>query len=871
MFWKSIELHNYLPFSHSNIKKVDVSFEDPVTAFLGTNGSGKSSLLRALTPYPPTRTEFGPAGKIVKTLDHNGHIYELVSDFKNSAAPHMFLCDGVNLNLSGTTDTQKDLIEEHFGVTPMLDKIMAGEIKICTMSKVERKALFSSMYPSDLSFVLEYHKQVCSQSRACANQLKLLKSREATIRSSLMDGTEVNKLHAFVAGAEDIIKRIDKCIIILEEQNRKYREMYQSLPGPAMDYTAEQEKNLGKNIRDLGRDILWRVRHLKFIDSKVKINLADVHDLESRAKQRRMTIDVIKERISHLSAQIDDISSELARFNAYKEASTSVSEKNTLEERYKRCSEELMEVNSRLGGTTTAPLDISSIDRIESELLPMTMRWVESFHSISERVISSSELSELGIRLEHTRLVLRTEIDDTMSQIARELVEVEDRLTRLTSRSYPSECTMVCQLRSTVEESIKATQKRRSDLLDRRSRADKQAQELYAFVNDNSPVYDRQMRYHSEINRLTEWLRRYGVESIAFEGEDPVECCNFHCSDIPNRIIRACSLTRYIKQRDELSSELTSIQKTLEKMSETRQLQMSMELIESTIKDKESKINAGAEEMIDLENRLSRETSIAEEMEDVSALTRELNIRVSDAEQLLNMERIEMITDFHKDLINELESTKFELNQELFSVNETISNRQKYIDILESEIIPTTQKVEADKRLYDAIADGLSPSKGLPCIYLVRFINRLIMRANKIISHVWMYGMELVYLKEDDELDFNIQVRIRGNTTVKDLSTLSMGQQTIVNLAMTLALCIERGLLDWMALRLDEVDGPLTDEHRTRLVCMLSDLVDKDNIRQLFLVNHFAMQTGMSKCANVVLSSEGICVPDVYNSTATIE
>jgi len=869
MFWKEVALYNYLPFTHSGIKKVEVAFEDPVTAFLGTNGCGKSSLLRALTPYPPTRTEFGPSGKIVKTLEHNGHIFELTSNFKNSAAPHSFKKDDQELNLSGTTETQKDLIEEHFGITPLLDKIMSGEVKICSMSKVERKALFSSMYPSDLSFVLEYHKQVCSTSRMYANQLKLLKTREATIRSSLMDENEVKKLESFVANATDLVKKIDKCIIILEEQNRKYQEEYKRLPELHYDYPLEDECKIGKAVQDLGRDILRRIRSLR---SRCKgVRSLDTLDLFMYARQHKMTVDTIKGRIESLTAQIADISSELARFNAYKEASTSASEKTTLEERYKRCAEELADVNRHLGATAIAPLDIGSVTLIENELMPMVMRWVESFHSVSERVMPKDKLSELGIRLEHTRMILRDEIGQTLSQIAQELTTVEDRLNRLTSRAYPSDCTAVCQLRSTVEESISAARTRKAELLDRRDRVNEQAQELYKFVNDNSPIFDRQTQYHIDISRLVGWLRQYGVENVALSGEDPVECCNMHCSDIPNRILKACEQTRYVVRRDELNAEITSIHKTLEKLAETKQLQMSMDLIETTIKDKETKINLDADELIGLEHRLDVEAKLAEEFDDVAALRKKLGDVYLDSEVLLNMERIEMITQFNKDLIKDLESAKFDINSELFSVNEIVSNRQKYISILESEIIPTTQKVEANKKLYDVIADGLSPNNGLPCIYLMRFINRLISRANKIISHVWMYGMELVYLTEGDSLDFNIQVRIRGNTLVKDLATLSMGQQTIVNLAMTLALCMERGLLDWMALRLDEVDGPLTDEHRTRLVCMLSDLVDKGTVKQLFLVNHFAMQTGMSQCGSICLGTDGIITPDVYNVHATIE
>ena len=174
-------------------------------------------------------------------------------------------------------------------------------------------------------------------------------------------------------------------------------------------------------------------------------------------------------------------------------------------------------------------------------------------------------------------------------------------------------------------------------------------------------------------------------------------------------------------------------------------------------------------------------------------------------------------------------------------------------------------RLKQEEDIWKAVESGLNPSKGLPCIYLVRFMNRLIQRANQFIKEVWCHDMELVYLNEEDDLDFTIQVMQNKSTITKDISLCSNGEAAIINLAMILAIGVERGYLNWCYLKLDEIDAALTETHRSRLVALIDRLVNEGVIKQLFLVNHFAIQTGMSKCSTICLCSEGIVLPNEYN------
>ena len=98
MLFKSVDLCGYIPFTHVGNHHVHIDFATPVTAILGSNGCGKSSLLRILdVASPPIRTDFLKDGSIEMVVEHDGHIFTLSSDFKNTSAPHSFKKDGVQL------------------------------------------------------------------------------------------------------------------------------------------------------------------------------------------------------------------------------------------------------------------------------------------------------------------------------------------------------------------------------------------------------------------------------------------------------------------------------------------------------------------------------------------------------------------------------------------------------------------------------------------------------------------------------------------------------------------------------------------------------------------------------------------------------
>ena len=70
MFFRSIDLVGFLPFTHVGNHHVHIDFKSPAISILGSNGCGKSSLLRIMdVASPPIRTDFLKDGSIEMVVD----------------------------------------------------------------------------------------------------------------------------------------------------------------------------------------------------------------------------------------------------------------------------------------------------------------------------------------------------------------------------------------------------------------------------------------------------------------------------------------------------------------------------------------------------------------------------------------------------------------------------------------------------------------------------------------------------------------------------------------------------------------------------------------------------------------------------------
>ena len=864
MFWRKIILDGYLPFSHNNIKHVEIDFEQPATCIVAQNGVGKSSLLRQLTVFnPPTRTDFAKDGKIVKVLSHNGHIFTLTSDFKNATAPHSFKMDDQELNLSGTSDCQKDLSVEHFGINSVIEDIMSGNVHICSMQKSLRKQLFSATYPSDLSFVLEYHKKVCSQIRAYSNQIKLLQGREGSLMASLIGEAERCYMEDYREGYIEILNRIDKSNLLLES------EISQLQQSPWMQSQVED-----RSTETLCQAISHPAKHFQHLltDWNQGRKLGEqptAESLNERVITNTQTLKFLQEKTETLQTNLVTIRDELDKFIRVRDAPAS-DKKDELASELLVLEKKMNDLLGHPSWTNLPSINKHHMTLIENWVAEGLPKLIAALHPYVGKLIDNDGVNHL--KTENDTLTFS--VANLMAEkttLEQQLAQLQSRKSMMTQNSYPKDCTRVCGLRATLEASVRDIDLQCKDL-------ELHLKKIYTDIEENNARLTHNQRKLMEVapalpimKQLWDKLSEFYLVDVALNGETFLECINSHFADIPNRIIKGFESSQIYYLYEEYRARSEQIKSTLAMMKSSEAANLSAEVIQEMITERQKKLDAGIVELERLEQQLTSLKSDTQRARDAQTCLNDLQSWIKTAEQIVNRRLIQCRIEFDQKMIQEHLAMKNEIGTRLREIEHTLDEQKRITDVLNTEIRPTLEQLRKDRLDWELVESGLSPTKGLPCIYLVRFMNRLIARANAIIKEIWYSDMEIAYIEEKETLDFSLGVIFNKSSTIKDCSLCSNGQKAVLDFAFTVALATERGFQNWCPLALDEADAALTEQHRTAFVGVINRLLGEGIIKQLFLVNHFAMQTGMQSCDIVSLSSDGIVLPMVYNQHAVIE
>ena len=127
---------------------------------LGTNGSGKSSILKELSPLPAHHSDFEKEGRKEIEISHNGKHYLLQSLFGQEGNRYPFIIDGENLNPGFTVTVYKELVKEHFNYTPEVHSLLIGSIRFPTMSINDRRNWFMKISDTDYTYALKYYQKL---------------------------------------------------------------------------------------------------------------------------------------------------------------------------------------------------------------------------------------------------------------------------------------------------------------------------------------------------------------------------------------------------------------------------------------------------------------------------------------------------------------------------------------------------------------------------------------------------------------------------------------------------------------------------------------------------------------------------------------
>ena len=185
----------------SGVTNFTITPDALIQLILGTNGSGKSSLMRELTPLPPDKDDYQNDGSKVVTISHHGTDYVLSTHFKGGAE-HSFLKDGEELNPGGTVTVQRELVRQEFQITPLIHSLLIGNTSFTKMSAVTRREWFTLLSDVNYEYAVklftklkENHQYSKGALRLAKKQLVVEVSKTITTEAQSILTKEIDVLH----------------------------------------------------------------------------------------------------------------------------------------------------------------------------------------------------------------------------------------------------------------------------------------------------------------------------------------------------------------------------------------------------------------------------------------------------------------------------------------------------------------------------------------------------------------------------------------------------------------------------------------------------------------------------------------------------
>lgn len=822
MFFKYLRLKNFKRTALAGIKHVELSFNSPLQLILGTNGCGKTSVMRQATPWVPEQEHFRPGGEKEFHCVKEGIEYKLISVLKNGWK-HEFWRGGENLNPGGTTGVQKELVKRYFGLTQEIYSLLVGDTKFHLLSTAKRRELFTELSPTDLSYALGVHNRLKSALRDSQGVIRHLESRIAQETAKLVDDATAS---AFADEAKLLNEEI-QCLLTNKD----------SRIDPNTDYRIGLKKirnEIGNSI-----DVLQNMELPSLPEFK------DQDDLKEAILNAERLVAAESARRQQLSTEFIELSSTIAELK-----------NRTLGSR--------VDVEKRLTDvvTTLTKIRTETVFQLPEECRAAYLETEEFEKPLIDALTRLAgwltvEGADFTREAQEANTVKITELENTLGATRRKLESIRHRLEHL-QNTDSVDCPKCSN--NFVPGERPGERSRLNENLEKGAKLEEEQAKALELLQHARQQHQEFQETLTTVRRIASTYQRCrGLFDIMLERGLPYRTSQRTIGTIfewKHDLKQAFEFREALKVKQQLEEALEQI-----KLSEGE----SGLVLSERAQRLESEIHKAGESIQSSSRHLQQ---LKQHWEVVA----EYNDTIADlgAAQLPEQNRLMELTlaQLRNKLIDEVLNTHY-------SRIGVLNNRLKQHDVAKAVLADLTQQLEEAKRnevAYKLIIDELSPTDGLISEQLSGFIASFVKSMNALIEKVWTYPLKVFPCGiEKDELDYRFPIEVGDDREPgSDVSCGSEAQKDFFDFtfALVLGLYIEPS---GFPLYLDELGASFDEEHRSRVWQFVRDYIDAGKAPQAFMISHYAANhTAIANADLLVIDSNNVSIPRKHNQHAVL-
>jgi ABC-type Mn2+/Zn2+ transport system ATPase subunit len=838
----SLSLTEYEYVRDSDISHIEAKFSSDVQLVIGSNGSGKSSMMRMLSPYPATRTMFGKGGHKSQQIEKDGVVYTLESDFSKPSSPHLFYeGDNLeNLNIGRTTDAQKDLIVEHLGITPFVDDLIMNRYTFPKWSATKRKEFVMANNPDQIGFVLTHLKQISSKIRACKNNLARLQTRKILLEQDLLSPEVTQEL-------------IDEKVAIDSELGLFQKNLMDIEVGLR---TISHQSHMSIDISGLRktvRNCRYKLASLSHVSRDDYTRSQDRENLIGRIAGCDQKIQTIEEDIIRITDGLRDMEVrylEIAPNDDLANIDLSISK--------------LEDERNRLQ-VTQPPFEIT-----HDELVTKYDEWNE----VRDRLLlfTDCEVTLLNRNKRTHREQLLNNLSHRKSSIEMSLSDFRTRYESLSKRNSLSPSDIPdspcakdkCPLYNHFLGEYTTAEEQRQTLKNKIARLEHKEKRIHLLLNALTDYQKRSKPYYDEIRWLVSYAQSNPILHHILRQMDIMSALQHNSNSISRKLKDAYDhIDQWIRLKSVVSDLETAY--TLK----TRKLGSQNNDTINLVKGIENAKNS-LYELRGVIYGVSNDRSVfRQQLTDINTFDNLKKTTLEIKGQYIKIANY--LSDNHeKDklafLKKSIESVRSERFLRLSDIERTLRAQESLQSRYTEEVVYEITRIEKEMSDLEQMEKALI---AIPKESTINFLNDIFEQANKIIESVWTIPLRIELLSDTDQLNYEFTVS-GDNNSKREISDCSDGQNEIITLAINLALRINLGHLD-LPIALDEAGRTMDDTHKEKLLYLLKQLLDDRIISQLFLVSHTAViHEGFSDAETLVVREDNVFLPEIYNKHVKI-
>ena len=838
----SIKLVNFASiYTGMGKTNVEIDFskaKNSICLLVGKNGSGKTSLLSNLHPFPYVESIDvrnmqdlileGKDGLKAMTIMDGENRYDIDIHYTLKNDKRKTSCyirkNGQELNPSGLVRSYYEILKTVFALEPSFLRILRlgpNVSDIITMRATERKE-FIKNFLQDIDVYVMLHDIAKDQSVFIKNQIKAVtynldKDGAVTIQNMLAKQKQLENEQKLLEDRKSKyvveIDRLKKCIskeVLSGKEMDDAITVYEDAKAFLDDY---DRFNKAGEFSNVGTDYEKAVIE----KTKVETELANCHN----------TIISLSNQASRYTEQIKDIERKIELITQ----NTDIDKFDVLMQEYQS---KINDLNN-----TTPLIHQTSVYGTILQLL-------RNCEEIIKRI------SDVGVFSIYRKLCKYSEendvLDDMSKALDKKIGTISEKIGMMKA-SHPSwrvllgghimyvpdgcvlykNCPYVNAIESLKKDEEKETYDMMQLLFETHMEAKNRIADLKVIQNNVKTINDYNSELYISFGEIFADMLSMKYDHL-FKYEETSQELLSKASDYDLYLELSAKMAE-LKARKQAADEVGGVSLLKSQINELTSLLNETKLDIEYQKNKESKLKYDLEFNTNMYKAVKNVYDIYTEY--TSRVEYYTNIRQNyqlaqssrKLETELN-EKLENAKYEYERVCNEIDDIRYELNHIFYAI-QTRHNLEKQL-----------KKLNEEYSNIELIREAVSMSKGIPLLYAQIYLKNIQILANEIIHEMFDESISLMDFVITDK-EFRMPYMVNG-IEIEDVSCSSQGERTTIVLALSFAL-LQQMMGRYNILLLDEVDSALYKDNRRKFIKIIKDQMERIDCEQAFLITHNAL------------------------------